>query len=587
MVVITIDGISIEVKEGKKILDAARLAGVNIPTLCHLKDINEIGSCRVCVVEIEGRDHLAAACNTEAEQGMVVHTRTKKVLDAVKTNIELILANHRAECTTCIRSTNCALQELAKNFNIREELFEKNYPPFNWDSDFPLQRDDSKCIKCMRCIAVCSEVQGCNVWEFINSGSRINVGVRDGKGIREAGCTLCGQCITHCPVGALYARNDIDKVFAAIDNPEIITVANVAPAVRASWADGLDMPQEEATVGRMIGTLRMLGFDYVFDTDFAADLTVMEEASEFLERFTHKEEHHWPMFTSCCPGWVRYALSRYPELMPQLSSSKSPQQMFGAVIKTYFAEKLGVSPDKIFYTSIMPCVAKKQEAARTDLFAVPDIPDIDAVLTTREFSLAIRMKAINPRNVMESHWDPPFGDASGAGVIFGVSGGVSEAALRTAHYFLTGNDPEVEPFEVYDRTKGWRVKTVDLGDTQVRVAVVSGLKNTESLLVALRTGELECDFVEVMACPGGCAGGGGQSIRFNEELAEVRGKMLSDLDQGQPVRFAHANPSIKMIYDEYLDEPLGPTSKKLLHVQQALELHERYKNLHDESVHER
>lgn len=562
------------------ILDAARLAGVNIPTLCHLKGINEIGSCRVCVVEIEGRDRLAASCNTEVEEGMVIHTRSKRVLDEVKTNIELILSNHRAECTTCDRSTNCSLQKLAKDFRVDGDEYVKRYPSFDWDTSFPLQRDDSKCIKCMRCIAVCSEVQGCKVWELTNNGFRINVGVRDGLPIQEADCTLCGQCITHCPVGALYARDDINEVFAAIEDPEIITIANVAPAVRATWADDIDMPDEEATVGRMIGTLKMMGFDYVFDTDFAADLTVMEEASEFLERFTHRDEYTWPMFTSCCPGWVRYISQRRPDIVPQLSSSKSPQQMFGAVIKTYFAEKLGVPPEKIFYTSIMPCVAKKEEAALPELFSHAGIRDIDAVMTVREFSLAIKMRAINPRNVMEADWDAPFGDASGAGVIFGISGGVSEAALRTAHYFITGKNPEVAPFEVFNEDEGWRKKTVQIGDVEVSVVVISGLKNTENFLEALDRGEVECDFVEIMACPGGCAGGGGQTIRINQELAVERGKILSDLDEGQPIRFAHENPSIVKIYQDYLGEPLSPVSKAILHSQEALKLHENHGSHH-------
>lgn len=576
MVRLNIDGHLVEVEEGTKVVEAAKRVGINIPTMCYLKGINEIGSCRICVVEIEGRDRLAASCNTEVKEGMVVRTRTKKVLDAVKTNIELMLANHRAECTTCHRSTNCALQKLSKDFRVEDEHYFKQFPELCWDASFPLQRDDSKCIKCMRCIAVCSEVQACNVWKFVNSGHRINVGVADDQDIRSAGCSLCGQCIVHCPVGALTARDDIDEVLAAIDDPEVITIANVAPAVRASWGDDIGLSQEEASVGRMIATLKMMGFDYVFDTDFAADLTVMEEASEFLERFTHRNDYQWPMFTSCCPGWLRVVHNRHPHLLAQLSSAKSPQQMFGAVIKNHFAEKLGVSPDKIFYTSIMPCVAKKEEAANPDYFSIPGLRDIDAVLTVREFAVAIKMRAIDPLSLEESSWDKPFGDASGAGVIFGVSGGVSEAALRSAYYFLTGENPNLDTFEVETTEQGWREKVAHIDGHTVRVAIVSGLKNAERLIEALESGEVSYDFVEVMACPGGCAGGGGQTIRVNQELTTKRSMILRNLDENQPVRFAHENPSIIKIYDEYLGEPLGPVSKKLLHVDEILALHEKH-----------
>jgi len=574
MVKLSIDGQQVEVEEGTKIFEAAEHIGISIPTMCYLKGINEIGSCRICVVEIEGRDRLAASCNTQVEEGMVVRTRTKKVLDAVKTNISLMLANHRAECTTCNRSTNCVLQKLAKDFSVKEDRYIKQYSSSKWDAESPLQRDDSKCIKCMRCIAVCSEVQGCNVWSFVNSGHRINVGVHEGENIREAGCSLCGQCIVRCPVGALNARNDIDEVLGAIDDPSVITIANVAPAVRSSWGDDVGIPQEEATVGKMVATLKRIGFDYVFDTNFAADLTVMEEASEFLERFTHKEDHVWPMFTSCCPGWVRTVESRHQDIFPQLSSAKSPQQMFGAVIKNYFAEKLGVEPEKIFYTSIMPCVAKKQEAAEPDYFSIPDVRDIDAVLTVREFARTINLRAIDPRDLEEAEWDMPFGDASGAGALFGVSGGVSEAALRTAHYFLTGENPNLDEFVIIEDRQGWKEKTVNIAGNVVRLAVVSGLKNTDKLLEAIDNGEVEYDFVEVMACPGGCSGGGGQTIRMNQELTVKRSVVLKGIDEKQPVRFAHDNPAITHIYEEFLGEPLGDRAKKLLHVEKSIALHD-------------
>lgn len=566
MVKLFIDGMSIEANDGITILEAAKLAKVNIPTLCYLKEINEIGACRICVVEVEGRDRLVAACNTPIEEGMQVHTNSEKIRLARKTNLELILSEHDCHCPTCVRSGSCKLQTLAQEMNILDIPFEQKTAKNKWKASDILLRKDSKCIKCLRCVSVCDKVQGLGVWELRGNGAHANVVVRGGANLSNI-CSLCGQCVTHCPVGALSARDDTEKVFAAINNPEKIVVVQVAPAVRTAWCEGLGIAPEAATEKRMAAAMRALGADYVFDTNFSADLTIMEEGNEFTEKITSHDTHALPMFTSCCPGWVRFVKMEYPELVPNLSSAKSPQQMFGAVAKSYFAEKIGVKPEKIFCVSVMPCMAKKYEC---DVEKVNDASakDVDAVITTREFVRMLKEKYVNVAELPEEEFDSPLGESSGAGVIFGATGGVMEAALRTAYCLLTGEKPDVDAFKTIRGESGWRDAVVEVGDKHVRIAVASGLGEARKLIEAIKSGKTQYDFVEIMACPGGCTGGGGQPINDGCELALARGEKLYDLDRGRSIRFSHENPSVKTLYDEYFGKPLSEKSHHLLHTNQ-------------------
>lgn len=566
MVKLFIDGMPIEANDGITILEAAKLVKVNIPTLCYLKEINEIGACRICVVEVEGRDRLVAACNTPIEEGMQVHTNSEKIRLARKTNLELILSEHDCHCPTCVRSGNCKLQTLAQEMNILDIPFEQKTAKNKWKASDILLRKDSKCIKCLRCVSVCDKVQGLGVWELRGNGAHANVVVRGGANLSNI-CSLCGQCVTHCPVGALSARDDTEKVFAAINNPEKIVVVQVAPAVRTAWCEGLGIAPEAATEKRMAAAMRALGADYVFDTNFSADLTIMEEGNEFTEKITSHDTHALPMFTSCCPGWVRFVKMEYPELVPNLSSAKSPQQMFGAVAKSYFAEKIGVEPEKIFCVSVMPCMAKKYEC---DVEKVNDASakDVDAVITTREFVRMLKEKYVNVAELPEEEFDSPLGESSGAGVIFGATGGVMEAALRTAYYLLTGEKPDVDAFKTIRGESGWRDAVVEVGGKHIRIAVASGLGEARKLIEAIKSGKTQYDFVEIMACPGGCSGGGGQPINDGCELALARGEKLYDLDRSRSIRFSHENPSIKTIYDEYFEKPLSEKSLHLLHTNQ-------------------
>ena len=565
MVNLTIDKIPVSVPEGTTILDAARAAGVQVPSLCYLRDINDIGACRVCVVELTGMDKLVTACNIAVEEGMEVLTNSPKVRETRRINVELLLSQHNAQCASCVRSGNCSLQTIANDLNILDVPFEKNSPAFRWDKSFPLIRDASKCVKCMRCIQICDKVQGLNIWDVAATGSRTTVDVSLNRKIKEADCSLCGQCITHCPVGALRERDDTQKVFDALADPNKITVVQVAPAVRAAWAEQLGLEPGQATVGRMVAALRRIGFDYVFDTDFAADLTIMEEGSEFLEHLKHPEAHKAPMFTSCCPGWVRFLKSQYPDMVNQLSSAKSPQQMFGAVTKTYFAQQIGVPAEKIFCLSVMPCLAKKQECALPSMADAGAGQDVDLSLTTREMTRMLRAEHIRPELLPEEEFDQPLGEATGAGVIFGATGGVMEAALRSAYFLATGQNPAPDAFRDVRGMDGWKEASFEIQGTVLRIAVAHGLGNARRLIEALRRGQVQYDFVEVMACPGGCAGGGGQPIHDGQELAESRGAKLYALDQSAPLRFSHENPSVQKLYQDYLGQPLSEKAHHLLH----------------------
>ena len=567
MVSLTIDRQTVQVPKGSSILEAAAKLHISIPTLCHMKGVNEVGACRVCGVEVEGVGHLVTACNTAAENGMVVHTDTETVRRTRKTNVELILSQHDSHCPTCVRNGNCSFQTLAGDMNVSELPYGKRVPKNRWNKALPLIREESKCVKCLRCVNVCDQVQSLGVWELAGSGSRATVAVRDGADFTEAGCSYCGQCIIHCPVGALHERDDTEKVFSALSDPDKTVVVQIAPAVRAAWGDSLGIPADIANEKRLVAAVRALGADYVFDTNFTADLTIMEEGSEFLERMAAPEEHPMPMLTSCCPGWVRFLKEEYPEFMEQLSTAKSPQQMFGAVAKSYFSDRISVPKENIVCVSIMPCVAKKYECEVAEVNDAAE-KDVDIVLTTREFGRMLRAKQINVPHLPEEDFDSPMGEGTGAAVIFGTTGGVMEAALRSAYFLITGDNPKVDAFQELRGQEGWRASTFAINGTTVRVAVASGLGHARKLLEAVKAGDVQYDFIEVMACPGGCAGGGGQPICDGQELAEERGVRLRFLDQKNTVRFSHENQEVRTLYEEWLKEPLSHKAHEFLHTEQ-------------------
>ncbi len=569
MVTVTINGVSVQVPEGTTIMDAANAADIPIPSLCYLKGINEIGACRVCCVEVEGENRMVSACNNPVKDGMVVYTNSPRARQTRRVNVELLLSQHDCECATCVRSGNCRLQSIASDLGILTIPYHKDLTKGLWTTTFPLYRDPNKCIKCIRCVQVCEKVQSLGVWALAGSGGRTTVDVSLNRVIKNADCALCGQCITHCPVGALRERDDTRQAFRALADKDKITVVQVAPAVRAAWGESLGLKQGEATMGRLTTALRRMGFDYVFDTTFSADLTIMEEANEFLVRFRSGDCERYPMFTSCCPGWVRFLKSQYPQLVPQLSTSKSPQQMFGAVTKSWFAQLLGVDPSKLYCISIMPCVAKKAECDLPTMENEFGIKDVDLVLTTRELDRMIRAEHISAIDLPEEACDSPLGTGTGAGVIFGVTGGVMEAALRTAYYTITGKNPSPDAFHPIRGSAsidGWTEHEFDINDTKVRCAVVNGLGNARKLIEAILAGTVHYDFVEVMACPGGCVGGGGQPIPFDQhDEAEFRGKRLYALDRANYLRFSHENPEIQTLYDRFLGAPLSEEAEKLLH----------------------
>lgn len=519
MVKLTIDNCEVVVPEHTTILDAAKSVSIQIPTLCYLRDLNEIGGCRVCVVEVEGCDQLVAACNNYVLDGMVVHTNSPKAREARRTNVQLLLSQHDSRCTSCVRSGNCNLQTIANDLGIFYLPYEQHLAREGWDFDFPIIRDNDKCIKCMRCIKVCESVQGLGIWDLTNRATHTAVGTRGRAPIGKTDCVACGQCITHCPTGALRERDDTETVF---------------------------------------------------DTDFSADLTIMEEGSELLERLGKAvkgegDSHGWPMFTSCCPGWVRFVKARYPEFVDSLSTSKSPQQMFGAIAKTYYAKVLGVEPERLFVVSVMPCTAKKAECALPSMVGEGGAPDVDVALTVREMVRMIRASHVSVDTLTEEPLDTPLGFGTGAGVIFGATGGVMEAAVRSAYYLVTGKNPDADFFTDVRGLNGWKEAVADIDGTKVRVAVAHGLGNAARLLDAIRDGRASYDFVEVMACSGGCVGGGGQPIHDGCELAAERGQVLWGLDAAADIRFSHENLDVQACYSEFLGEPLSPLAEELLH----------------------
>ena len=564
MVNATINGIDITVEDGTTILAAARKVGVDVPTLCYLKEVNEIGACRVCVVEVEGQDRCVTACNNVVQEGMVIKTNTRKVRTTRKTNVKLILSQHDYECASCVRSGNCTLQSLANELNISEMPYDSILEKNKWDKNFPLLRANDKCIKCMRCVQICDNIQGMHVWDVVNTGSRTTVNIAKNKTIQETKCTLCGQCVVNCPVGALRERDDVGYVLDAVENEDIITVVQIAPAVRTAWGEGFGLSKEFATAKRLVSALRKVGFDYIFDTTFSADLTIMEEGSELLHRLPEIKELGLPMFTSCCPGWVNFVKKEYPQYLERLSTAKSPQQMFGAVTKSYYAEKLGVEPEKIFCVSIMPCLAKKDEITWDGR------GDVDAVLTTREVERMLKSFFIKTEELQEEEFDNPLGMGSGAGVIFGATGGVMEAALRSAYFLVNKTNPEPDAFQCVRGLEGWKEAKFTINGNILKVAVASSLSNARKLMDAIAAGKVKYDFVEVMACPGGCINGGGQPIKDDYDKVAARTKVLYGLDKVNNLRFSHENPEVIQCYKDYFEEPLSEKAHELLHTKHVV-----------------
>lgn len=558
-VTLTINGMEVSVPAGTTIVEAARLVQVEIPTLCYLKGLNEVGACRICVVEVKGSERLVAACATPVAEGMAVETMTARVQAARQENLKSILSRHDCHCLTCPRNGTCELQKLAEKMGLmpKDEMLSGAVRAEPWDARLPLIRTSSRCISCLRCVSVCDKVQGMRVWDLIGRGARTRVGVRDGRDFASLACTYCGQCVTRCPVGALTERDDVQAFLRALRDPAKKVVVQVAPAVRAAWGEGLGVPAPVATERRLATVLRRLGAARVLDTTFAADLTVMEEGSELVARLREHPSPKRPLFTSCCPGWVRFLSSEYPALVGCLSSAKSPQQMFGAAIKQVLSSQLGKSPADIFSVSVMPCLSKKWEAAVGG--------DVDLVLTTREVDRLVAQAGLEVASLPEEDFDSPFGTGSGAGVIFGATGGVMEAALRTAFFLVEGKNPAPDAFAAVRGMEGRREVTVTLGGRMVRACVVHGLANARQLVEDVLAGRANYDFVEVMACPGGCVGGGGQPLSAADDRAAARSQVLYDLDDAEALRFAHENPEVQAFYREIQDCPLGPRAQALLH----------------------
>ena len=568
MVTLTIDGETIKAKKGTTILQAAKQAGIDIPTLCFLKDINEVGDCRMCIVEVEGRRGFATSCIQTVEEGMVVHTHTPNVLEARRTVLDLIISNHAKDCLTCTRSGNCELQELATKFNVLHVEYPGEMTKHKIDDKSPaLVRDFNKCILCRRCVATCKNVQGIGAIDCINRGFESCISTVGDHSLNDVNCTFCGQCIEACPTGALHEKETIKEAWAKLKDPDTYVIAQTAPSIRVALGEEFGMDIGTNVEGKMITALKRLGFNKVFDTNTGADFTIMEEATEFVERF--KENAELPMMTSCCPGWVRYIEENYPELLPHLSSCKSPHQMFGALLKTYYAKKENIDPSKIYVISIMPCVAKKFEAIRPEM-QNDGLYDVDNVITTRELSRMIKQANIEFAKLEDSEFDNPMGEATGAAAIFGTTGGVMEAALRTAGDLLTGEDLEKIDFKEVRGGKGIKKATVNIAGKEIKVVAASGLKNAREILEEIKSGKADYQFVEIMACPGGCIMGGGQPIKSSKIRADVdvrklRSEALYTIDEKSTIRKSHENPVLKTIYKQYLGNPGGELAHKLLH----------------------
>ena len=568
MISLTIDGQEIKAKKGTTILEAARSAQIDIPTLCFLKEINEVGDCRMCIVEVEGRRGFTTSCITKVEEGMIVHTNTPAIVEARRVVLDLILSNHHRECLTCIRSGNCELQELAKRFNIQNIEFQGEISEHEIDDLSPsIVRDFNKCILCRRCIAACKNVQKIGAIDCINRGFESCVSTVGNNSLNDVNCTFCGQCIEACPTGALHEKDTTDEVWQKIKDKDTIVIAQTAPAVRVALGEEFGMEIGTNVTGKMVTALKRLGFDRVFDTNTGADFTIMEEANEFIERFT--ENDNLPMITSCSPGWIKFIEMNYPELLPHLSTCKSPHQMFGALIKTYYAKKENIDPSKIYMVSVMPCIAKKFERQRPEM-RNEGLYDVDNVITTRELARMIKGANLDFVNLEDSEFDAPMGEATGAAAIFGTTGGVMEAALRTAQDTLTGEDLPKIDFEAVRGGEGIKRATVNIAGKDIKVVAASGLANARQILEEIRDGKADYQFVEIMACPGGCVMGGGQPIKSSKTRATVdvralRANALYSIDEKSTIRKSHENPIVKKIYEEYLEKPGSYRAEKLLH----------------------
>ncbi|TCO70729.1 NAD(P)-dependent iron-only hydrogenase catalytic subunit [Marinisporobacter balticus] len=572
-VTLTIDNINVEVPKSYTILQAAKHAGIDIPTLCFLKDVNEVGACRVCLVEIEGARALQASCVHPVSEGMVIKTNSKKVREARKSNVELILSNHNRECLTCDRNRNCELQSISEELGIREIPFEgEKIETIIDDKSFSIVRDPSKCILCGRCVNTCKNVQKIGILDFVNRGFDTQVAPAFEKSMADAPCIYCGQCIVACPVAALREKDDVEKVWDMIDNPDIHVVVQTAPAVRAGLGECFGLPIGTRVTGKMVSALKRLGFDKVYDTNFAADLTIMEEGHELLGRIQNGGK--LPMITSCSPGWIRYCEFNYPEFIENLSTCKSPHQMMGAIIKTYYAEKHNVDPKKIFVVSIMPCTSKKTESSRSEM-NVNGLRDVDAVLTTRELGKMIKQARINFLELEDDKFDEDLlGDYTGAGVIFGATGGVMEAALRTVAEVLEGKSIENVDYKEIRGIADIKEASLTLGGKEVRIAIAHGTASAAKLLDMVKSGEREYHFIEIMGCSGGCVTGGGQphvsaKILMDVDVRVERAKALYEEDAILELRKSHENPQIKKLYDDFLGKPNSHKAHELLHTHYA------------------
>ena len=568
LVNVTIDGVEIKAKPGTTILEAAKSANIDIPTLCFLKDINEVGDCRMCIVEVEGRRGFATSCIQTVEEGMVVHTHTPKVLEARHVILDLIISNHAKDCLTCTRSGNCELQKLAIKFNVLNIEFEGERTNHKVDDLSPsIVRDFNKCILCRRCVAACKNVQKIGAIDCINRGFESCISTYQDKSLNNVNCTFCGQCIQACPTGALHEKETINEVWAKLKDPDTFVIAQTAPAVRVALGEEFGMDIGTNVTGKMVSALKRLGFDRVFDTNTGADFTIVEEANELVERL--QENDNLPMITSCSPGWVKFIEMNYPELLPHLSSCKSPHQMFGALLKTYYPLKEKRDPKSIYVVSIMPCIAKKFESQRPEM-ENESLRDVDNVITTRELARMIKQANIDFTKLEDDKFDSPMGEATGAGAIFGTTGGVMEAALRTAQDTLTGKDLEKIEFEQVRGGKGIKKATVNIGGKDLNIVAASGLANARTILDEIKNGKAKYDFVEIMACPGGCIMGGGQPIKSSKIRSEVdvrklRADALYSIDEKSTIRKSHENPILKKIYEEYLETPGSYRAHKLLH----------------------